>query len=170
MKLILFVGLMVILPLVQVAIAPLFPIAGANFDFALVVLALLMVFAGPRVFMVALPVTALLLGFVSDHSPALLLVAYLPMLPLAAYVADLRVPLNRYAQTLLAGAATGVFARLLLSLAAVAQGADFGLSYALGQVALPGAFLDLGLLTILYFPLRFVGWVPQPTSLQRGGF
>jgi len=170
MKLILFAFLMVLVPLAQVAIAPFFPIAGANFDFALVTLALLMVFAGPHVFMVALPTTALLLGFVSDHSPALLLVAYLPLLPLAAYVADLRVPLNRYAQTLLAGLATGMFARLLLSVAAVVQGADFGLSYTLGQILLPGAFLDFVFLTILYFPLRFVGWVPQSTSLQRGGY
>jgi hypothetical protein len=92
------------------------------------------------------------------------------MLPLAAYLAGLRVPLNRYAQTLVAGAATGMFVRLLLSLSAVAQGADFGLSYALGKVLLPGALLDVGLLTIAYFPLRFVGWNPQPTSLQRGGF
>ncbi len=170
MKALLFIGLMLVLPLTQVSIAPLFPIAGANFDVALVTLALLMLFAGPRVLMAALPVTALLLGFVSAHSPALLLVAYLPLLPLAAYLADSRLPLSRYAQTLIAGTATGAFARLLLSLTAVVQGAEFGLSFALWQVLLPGAVLDSALLTILYFPLRLVGWVPRSTSLQRGSF
>ena len=170
MNLILFAVLMVILPIGQVTVAPLFPIAGANFDFALVALTLLMVFSGPRVFTVALPITALLLGFVSDHSPALFLVAYLPLLPVAAFLSDLRVPMNRYSQTALAAAATGLFARLLLSLAAFVQGADWGLAHVVGRVLLPGAFLDLGMLTILYLPLRFVGWVPQSTSLQRGSF
>jgi len=170
MKQLLCLAVVVALPLFQVAVSPLFPISGANCDFALVGLALIMVFLGPRAFMFALPSTALLFGFGSDHSPGLLLLANLPLLPLAAYLADLSVPLNRYTQTALASVATGLFARALLSMAATAQGADFALSYTLAQVLIPGALLDAGLLTVLYFPLRSIGWAPQPTSLQRGGF
>lgn len=170
MKALLVVTLAVVVAIGQVTVAPLFPMGAATFDFALLTLALFMVFAGPRTVMVAVPLTALLLGFTSGHSPALLLLAYLPLLPASAYVAGLQLPLSRYAQLLLVGTATGMFARLVLSLAAMAQGADFDLSGLAWQVLVPGLFLDACLLTIAYFPLRIVGWEPQRISLQRGGF
>lgn len=154
----------------QVSVAPLFPVSAATFDFTLASSALLLVFSGPRVAMFALPLTAILLGFVTDRSPALLLVGYLPLLPVAAVLADLHVPINRYAQLLVAGLSTGLFVRLLLALAAVAHGAAFPPGVVVWQLFLPGLLLDFLLLTIVYFPLRFVGWDPKSMTLRRSGF
>lgn len=170
MKAALVLSLTLLVAVAQVSVAPLFPVRAATFDFALASLALLMVFAGPRAAMAALPLTAIFLGFVTGRSPALLLAGYLPLIPMAAFVADLNVPIGRYAQLIGTGAMTGLFVRVLLGLAAVAHGAAFPLGVVVFQLLLPGLFLDIGLLTILYFPFRFVGWEPQRMSLRRGGF
>lgn len=170
MKAALVLSLTLLAAIAQVSIAPLFPVRAANFDFAMASLALLMVFAGPRTAMAALPLVAISLGFVTDRSPALLLAGYLPLIPAAAFVADLNAPIGRYAQLAAVGAATGMFVRLVLGLAAVAHGAAFPVGDVFLQLLLPGLFLDIALLTILYFPFRFVGWEPQRMSLRRGGF
>lgn len=162
--------LTIMVAVTQVSVAPLFPVAAATFDFALAALAILMVFVGPRSVMYALPLTAVFLGFATDRSPALLLLGYLPLLPAAAILDDLRVPINRYVLVIAVGVATGLFVRLLLGLAAVAHGAAFPLGAVAWQLLLPGMLLDFGLLTILYFPLRLVGWEPQSMTLRRGGF
>ena len=159
--------LVVVTALAQVTVAPLFPVSAAVPDYALVVLVILTVFAGPTTVMVALPLMALFLGFASDRSPGLLVMAYLPLLPLALYVEDLRVPLNRYAQMAVAGVATGAWARLLLALGAIAGGADLSFGAIVGQLVIPGLFLDFALLTLVYAPFRLLGWSGRGMSLQR---
>ena len=104
--------LVVVTALAQVAVAPLFPVSAAVPDYALVVLVILTVFAGPTTVMLAIPLMAICLGFASDRSPGLLLMAYLPLLPLALYAEDSRLPLNRYAQMVVAGVAAGIWARM----------------------------------------------------------
>ena len=153
--------------LAQVTVAPLFPVSAAVPDYALVMLVILTVFAGPTTVMVALPLTALLLGFASDRSPGLLVMAYLPLLPLALYVEDSRMPLNRYAQMAVAGVATGAWARLLLAFGAIAGGADPSFGAIVGQLVIPGLFLDFALLTLVYAPFRLLGWSGRGMSLQR---
>jgi len=37
-------------------------------------------------------------------------------------------------------------------------------------VVLPGLFLDLALLSMVYLPLRLLGWSGQSMSLSRGGY
>jgi len=162
--------LLVTVTVADVTVAPLFPIRGASPDFALVTLMMLAVFSGPRTVMVALPVLSVLLGFSTDRAPGLLLLGYLPLLPLAAYLDRGPLPLNRYAQVLAVGVATGLWARLLLAFGAIAQGADLQISALLADVLVPGFFLDVGLITIVYFPFRLVGWSPRQMTLQRGGF
>ncbi len=170
MKLLRMAILLVAVTVAQVTVAPLFPVRGATPDFALVTLLALAVFSGPRTVMVALPILSVLLGFSTDRAPGLLLLGYLPLLPLAAYLDRGPLPLNRYAQTLAAGMATGLAARSLLAFGAVAQGADLQVSALLGEVLIPGMLLDAGLITIGYFPFRLVGWSPRQMTLQRGGF
>ena len=82
---------------------------------AVVAAALVMVvaFGGPRAAMVAVPVVALSFAFASNRSAALVLLAYLPLLPLAFVLEEGGLPLNRFAQTLVAGVATGLWARLV---------------------------------------------------------
>ena len=159
--------LVVVTALAQVAVAPLFPISAAVPDYALVTLVLLTVFAGPAIVMLALPLMAICLGFAGDRSPGLLLIAYLPLLPLSLYVEDARVPLNRYAQMAIAGIVTGAWARTLLAFGAIAGGADPALGAITGQLVVPGLFLDFALLTVVYLPFRLLGWTGRGMSLQR---
>ena len=162
--------LFVTVTVAEVTVAPLFPIRGASPDFALVTLVILAAFSGPRTVMVALPVLSVLLGFSTDRAPGLLLLGYLPLLPLAAYLDRGPLPINRYAQVLAAGVTTGLWSRFLLAFGAIAQGADPQMSALIADVLVPGFFLDLALITIAYFPFRFVGWTPRQMTLHRGGF
>jgi len=154
----------------QVNVSSLFPVSGAVGDLVLVTLALLAVFGSPRLAMVCIPIAALSLGFISDRAPGLLLLGYLPLLPVAFYIEEARLPLNHYARTLVAVLATGLWLRLLLVLGAIASGADAGLGAAVTMVLIPGLFLDFALLSVVYIPLRLVGWNGQGMSLQRGGY
>lgn len=159
--------LVVVTALAQVTVAPLFPVSAAVPDYALVVLVILTVFAGPTTVMLAIPLMAICLGFASDRSPGLLLMAYLPLLPLALYAEDSRLPLNRYAQMVVAGVAAGIWARMLLALGAIAGGADASFGAMAGQLVIPGIFLDFALLTLVYAPFRLLGWSGRGMSLQR---
>lgn len=154
----------------QVTVSSLFPIAGAEADLPLVTLLLLSVFAGPRTVLIALPIAAVLLGFASDRAPGLLLLAYLPLPPVAMLLEDSPLPLNHYARTALTCLGVGVWLRLVLALGAVAQGADMAVGALVWDVMVPGAFLDLALLTVAYIPCRFIGWTGRGMTLQRSGW
>lgn len=156
--------------LAQVAVAPLFPVSAALPDLVLVVLAVTVVFRGPRAAMAGIPIAALLYSFAADRAPGLMLIAYLPLLPLAAYLAGAGLPLNRFAQTLIAGAGTGLWARLVLALAAMGQGAQPEAGLLITAVLLPGLFLDLVLLAVVYLAARAMGASPRPMSLRRSEY
>ena len=170
MKVIGLVALLVLVALVEVTIAPLFPVSGAVPDFALITLAVIATCSGPRAVMVAVPLTAIFLGFAADRSPALLLLGYLPLLPLAALLEDSPVPLNAFARTLVAATATGIWCRAVLVLAAVVQSADVSAGPLIFNVLVPGLVLDVALLAVAYLPVRLLGWSGQRMTLQRGGF
>ncbi len=161
---------LVVTALGQVTIAPLFPIAGAVPDLGLLVLVLLAVFAGPNTVMLGMPVLAILYGFASDRSPALLVIAYLPLLPFAAGLEGWRIPLWEYPRVAIAIVVSGAWIRGVLSFAAIAQGAQPAVGALIFDVLIPGAFLDLALLTVAYAPLRLIGWGGQQLSLQRTGY
>lgn len=156
--------------IMQVTVAPLFPVSAAAPEFVLLTLVIVAAFGNPRRAMVCVPVGAIAYGFLSDRSPALLLLAYLPLLPLGLYLEEARVPLNHYARTLIVTVATGVWIRALLMLGAVVGGADATPGAALGQVLIPGLFLDFALLSVVYVPLRLIGWSGQGMSLHRGSY
>lgn len=164
------VVLLVLVALVQVTVAPLFPLRGALPDVPLVALALLAALAGPMPVMIGLPLLAVCLGFVSDRSPALLLLAYLPLLPLASALGQAALPPSRYARLVVAGAGTGLWARTVLAAGAIAQGADFAAGGLLSQLLLPGLVLDLSLLALTCLAMRALGWEVQELSLQRRGY
>lgn len=161
------VVLVVITAVTQVSVAPLFPVSAAVPDIALVTLVILTVFAGPTTVMFGLPLMAICVGFDSDRQPGLLLMAYLPLLPLALFLEESRIPLNRYAQMALAGMATGAWARSVLAFGAIAGGADPAFGAIIGQLVIPGLFLDFALLTVVYAPVRLLGWTGRGMTLQR---
>ena len=170
MKGILVLLLIIATAMVQVTVAPLFPISGAVPNFPLVLLVMLAAFSGSTAPMFAIPVTAIFVGFASDRAPGLLIIAYLPLLPLGLVLQEWRIPLNQYMRVVAAGAATGVWIRGILALAAVVQGANIAIGPLIFQVLVPGLFLDLALLTIAYVPFRLIGWSGRGMSLQRGGY
>lgn len=159
-------AIIVLAPLAQVTVAPLFSLGGAVPEVGLVTLLLLGLFEGPGVVMGGMPVVAILQSFVSNRAAALLVIAYVPMLPFAAALEDWRVPLWEYPRAVIAILAAGAWLRTVLALAAIAQGADHAFVPLVFEVLLPGAFLDLVLLTIAYAPLRFIGWGGRRLSLQ----
>lgn len=152
--------------LAQVTIAPLFPIRGAVPDFVLTTMVVVAVYAGPRAAMVALPFAALFTAFTTDRGAGLLIVAYLPLAPLAFLLAEANLPLTRFMQTLAVSAATGLWARAILSSAVLLQGAAFSPRDVFFIVLLPGVVLDLILVAMVYAPFRLARLNPQPATLQ----
>ncbi|MBI2766600.1 MAG: hypothetical protein HYX53_11910 [Chloroflexi bacterium] len=161
---------LVVVALAQVAVAPLFPLAAAVPDYGLAALMAVVVYAGPRSAMWAVPWFAIVFSFASDRSAGMLLLAYVPLLPASYLLSESHLPLNRYAQTLACGAGTGVWARLLLALGPIAQGASPQMGTLVGNLLISGLLLDIVLLTFVYFPLKAVGFSPRPMSLQRTGW
>lgn len=161
------VTLVVVVALAQVAVAPLFPVSAAIPDLALVTLVMLAVYAGPTTVMLALPLMAICVGFASSRDPGLLLMAYLPLLPLALFLEESRVPLNRYAQMTAAGMATGAWARSMLALGAIAGGAEPALGTLTFGLLFPGLLVDFALLTVVYVTFRVLGWSGRGMTLER---
>ena len=154
--------------LAQVTVAPLFPVAAAIPDVVLVTLIALAFFSGPTPVMIALPLVALVLGFESSRQPGLMLLAYLPLLPIALFFEESNLPLNGLAQFNLAGALTGVWARSVLAFGALTAGAAFDLSTFLFQLLLPGLLLDVVLLTVVFIPIRIMGGQLKTLTLHGG--
>ncbi len=154
----------------QVTVAPLFPVSGVVFDFVLLALVLIAAFGSPKRAMICVPVAALAYGFLSNREPGLLVLAYFPLLPLGFYLEEVNVPLNHYVRTAAAMVLIGMWARSLLVLGSIVGGAHASLGLTVSDVILPGMLLDLSLLTVVYVPLRLLGWSGQGMSLSRGGY
>lgn len=167
MKLILSALLVVMAGVSQVTLASLFPLRGAVLECGLIAVVLLALTAGPRAAMVALPFTALAVGFAGDRAPGLLLLAYLPVLPLAAFVEEARPPFARYLQVLGVVVACGLWARGILALGPIAQGADLSLLALIRDLLLPGVLLDLLAFTAVYLPIRMLGRGANTFTLER---
>lgn len=151
----------------QVAVAPLFPISGAIPDFGLVSLMAIAFFMGPGPTTLALPFFAVCLGFLSGREPGLLLLGYMPLLPLALWCENVPVPLTGGGRFLATGVATGFGLRLALSLGAVMRGTPLEPVAVIFSVLIPGAILDIGLLTFTYVACRSLRLEPRKMTLQR---
>jgi len=160
----------VLVAVAQVTVAPLFPIAGAVPEFVLLGLTLIAAFGSPTAVMVLTPLAAVAAGFLSDRSPGLMLVGYLPLLPVGVGIEGAPAPLNHYLRTLGMMLATGAWLRAVLALGAVAGGAEPAMGPMLTDVILPGMFLDLVLLTVVYIPLRLAGIPGRGMTLQRSRY
>ncbi|HET7737593.1 MAG TPA: hypothetical protein VFK32_03380 [Tepidiformaceae bacterium] len=169
MKIAIAVVMVVLAVSAQVTIAPLFPLGASIADMVLVTLVLATAFAGPRTGMFAVPFAAICLGFVSDRDAGLLLLAFIPILPLARWLETSAVPVSGYWRVALTVLGTGLWARLVLAAGVFVNGGDLPLSTLVFSALLPGALLDWALLTLAYFPHRFVGWEVRPMDVQRGG-
>lgn len=161
--------LVVVAAVAQVTVSPRFPIQAAVADMVLVTLVLAAAFAGPRIAMLAVPFAAICLGFASSREPGLLLLAYLPILPLARWLEFAPVPLSGYWRLAWVTFATGAWARCLLAFGALTAGAGLELFPLITLILIPGALLDWALLTVVFLPHRFVGWEVRPMDVQRGG-
>lgn len=170
MRVVVYAVNLVLLALAQIAIAPLFPLGAAIPDLALIGILALAVYEGPHPAMVAIPFLALIIGFGSDRSPALLLLAYLPVLPLAFLFETAGLPLNRYAQASLTAVIGGMGVRFFLALGPLTAGAAFSVGGLTKDLLLPGAFLDWALLTMTFIPLRLLGREASRLSLSRSSY
>lgn len=169
MKTLILGALLLLAIFAQVTVAPLFPISGATFDFPLAVLVLMAAFGGPLATMAAVPIAAILLGFASDRAPGLLLIGYLPLLPIGHLLEEWNAPLTHFFRTLAMGLVTGVWLRAVLALAVMAQGAGFTVAV-LTKVIIPGILLDFALLAVVYLALRLIGLSGRSLALSRGGY
>lgn len=170
MKIVLVLLLVLLAALSEVTVASLFPLRAAVPDLILAVLVGVFVYAGPRSAMVAVPAAAVAYGFASDRAPGLLLLGYLPLVPLALLATAVPMPVNRYVQTLVAATATGLWVRLVLAFGAVAQDAHVEVVVLVRDLLLMGLLLDVALVSLVYLPPRLIGWQPRSLVLERGGW
>ena len=154
----------------QAAVAPLFPLSGAVVDLPLVLLALLAAFAGPLAAMAALPALALFAGFALNTGPEWLIAAWLPLLPAAAWLQRLRGGARPSAIPLLATvAATGLWARALLTGVAVSAGAAPSPVALLTDLLLPGVLLDGAAFAVAWLACRALGREARSLEPERRG-
>ncbi|GAB4324795.1 MAG: hypothetical protein Kow0010_06870 [Dehalococcoidia bacterium] len=166
-----FIGAMLLfVALAQVTASPLFPVRGAIPDLPLVALVLVAAYVSVRAAMVALPVLAVFLGFLTSHEPAAYIVAYLPLLPLAYLLEQSNLPLNTFARSTLAGLATGMVARATLSITAMVQVEEVMVGPMVWQVLLPGLLLDAALLILAYGGGKLAGWESRRLILEPSGY
>lgn len=159
-----------IIAALQVAIAPLFPLAGAQADVAMITILTVALLAGPRPAMVATPALALAVGFAGSRSPGLLLASYAAVLPLGAFIEGLPYPLGRFSRLLLTAAIAGAWGRFLLGFAAIATGSSFAFVPLVFQVMLPGIVFDTLLIGAVYLACQLSGAGLQRFSLQTTGW
>ena len=157
--------LLVFVVAAQVSVAPLFRLAGAEFAFVLLFVLLVLVIEGPGPAMIATPAAAILLSFAAGRAPGLMLIAFLPLVVAAAWLDDLRLPVTRSAVIGGAFLVASGWARLVLAVAAIIQGADVALATLFIDVLLAGILLDLALLTVAAGIVRLVGSEHRPLSL-----
>ncbi len=171
MRVLLTVVLLLATVLAQVAVAPLFPLLGAVVELPVVVLLLLAVFAGPYAVMIGLPILVLFLGFSTNVEFEWLVVAYLPLLPCAAWIQRHRaIPQTPYALVLVMVIAAGVWARAVFSAVAVTSGAGLAVGPVVTDILLTGAVLDAAVVTVVYALCRWVGWPVRSLDLEQAGF
>ncbi len=170
MKALTVLALIVLAGVAQVTVASLFPLRGATIEFGLLTIVLLALTAGPRAAMVAMPCAALAVGFTSDRAPGLLLLAYLPVLPLAAFVEESRVPVARYLQIVGVTVLAGIWARGVLTIGPIAEGADLSLVALFGELVIPGMVLDFLAISAVYLPIRLAGRGASSLTLERGRY
>lgn len=156
--------------LAQGAIAPLFPLSVAVMDIPLVTLALIAFFAGTERAMIGLPVMVVAAVFAAGHDAITVAIAYLPLVPLAAYVEQSNLPLSRGVRFCAVGLAIGIWVRLVFSATALLNGGSFAMGGLILDILLPGFVLDLALLALAYGAMRLIGWEPRKMTLQLGGF
>ena len=171
MRAVLAVVLLLATVLAQVAVAPLFPLAGAVVELPVVVLLLLAIFGGPQAVMIGLPVLVLFLGFSTNVEFEWLVIAYLPLLPCAAWIQRRRaIPQTPYALVLVMVIAAGIWARAVLSAVAMTSGASLAIGPVITDVLLAGAVLDVAVVSVVYGLCRWVGWPVRSLDLDRAGF
>lgn len=157
--------------LAQVAIAPFFPVVGAVVDLPVVLLLLLAIFAGPYAVMVALPILVVFLGFSTNVEFEWLVLAYLPLLPCAAWIQRQRlIPQSPYALVLVLAFATGIWARGVLAVVAITSGASPSFGALITDVLLAGAAFDAAVLSLGFVLCRWVGWPARSLDLEQAGF
>ena len=157
--------------LAQVAVAPLFPLLGAVVELPVIVLLLLAIFAGPHAVMIGLPVLVLFLGFSTNVEFEWLVIAYLPLLPCAAWIQRHRaIPQTPYALVLVMVVAAGFWARAVFSAVAMASGGGLAIGPVVTDILLAGAVLDVAVVSVVYGLCRWVGWPVRSLDLEQAGF
>ena len=171
MRAVLLLLLLLATVLAQVAVAPFFPLAGAVVELPVVVLLLLALFAGPRAVMLALPILVLFLGFSTNVEFEWLVLAYLPILPCAAWIQRQRaIPQTPYALVLGTTFVAGIWARGVFAVVTTASGASPEVGTVIVDILLPGAAFDAVVLSVAYGLCRWIGWPARSLELEQVGF
>ena len=171
MRVLLTVVLLLATVLAQVAVAPLFPLLGAVVELPVVVLLLLAVFAGPYAVMIGLPILVLFLGFSTNVEFEWLVIAYLPLLPCAAWIQRQgAIPQTPYALVLVMVIAAGIWARAVFTAVAMTSGASLAAGPVITDILFTGALLDAVVVSVVYALCRWVGWPVRSLDLEQAGF
>ena len=154
----------------QVTVAPLFPLGAAVADYGLIAVAAVALVAGPRAAIVAIPLLALFRSFLGNDAPALMLLAYVPLLPVAFLADEAQLPLTRYLRLGLVVLAGGLWIRGLQAGAALVTGAEFVPRVLVLDLLLPGMVFDAALFSLLFGLLKLAKIANRPLTLERRGW
>jgi hypothetical protein len=161
MKGIAVVVAVLVIPVAQYSVVPYFDVSGTVVDLMLITLALLVAFTSVGAMLAAIPAMAILAGLISDSSIVVLVLGYLPLLPLAyTFETELPYDLPTFARLAIAVALTSVWVRLLGAAMLLIEGASFGPAELLTASILPGFLLDTVAFLIVYGILRGVRLKP----------
>ncbi len=157
--------------LAQVVVAPLFPLQGMVVELPVVALLLLAVFAGPRAVMITLPLLVIAIGFSTNVEFEWLVLAYLPLLPCAAWIQrQALIPQTPYLLVLGMAFASGLWVRAVFSGVAMLSGASLSVDAIVFDALLPGALFDAVVASIAYALCRWIGWTTRSLDLERAVF
>ena len=120
--------------------------------------------------MVLTPLVALFTALSGNRAPGLLLIGYAAIIPIGYVLDRYGMPPGHYPRILATAILSGLWIRLVLSLGAMASGAELAVLELLRSVLIPGVLIDAVLITLAYGALRLFGYGRMTFGLQRQGW
>jgi hypothetical protein len=120
--------------------------------------------------MLMTPAVALTLALSSDLGAGVLLVGYTAVLPIGYALDRFAMPPGELPRFLVMAGAAGIWIRVVLSLEAFVQGAEFSPTVLVGNVLLPGLVFDVVIAALIYLPARALGRAQLTFVTEKKGW
>lgn len=163
MRYLLFVPLILLVAIAQVAVVPYFPLLGVTANLLLVLLACWAIIRGPTEVMILIPVAGLFKDLITADPVGVSLLALMPIVLLAA-IRERRPTESEFLPAVAVVAAASITYDLLYLIALTAVGDAFSWPQALIRVLLPSMLFNALLTPIFYVPMRWATTMTTPVG------